>query len=117
MKTRPYLDCCAAPSLETLHRFISTETCLVAIRRCRGCGTPWFYHLCETLCELDCIDEDDERDAYDRCIWYVRLSDEEASRLMQSDQAPAPVLFADRPGFLIDANGMNPIQGIPDFVC
>jgi hypothetical protein len=114
---RPYVDCCAVPSLETLRRFISNETCLVAIRRCRGCGTHWFYHLCENLSELDCIDDLDEQDAYDRCIWYVRLSDDEATRLMQAECVPEPTLFADRQGFLMDANGMIPINGIPDFLC
>ncbi|MBN2131661.1 MAG: hypothetical protein JW741_19335 [Sedimentisphaerales bacterium] len=102
-----YLDCCKHPKLETVKCFLSTETELVAIRCCRGCGTHWFYRLHE----YECI-----TDGYDRNIWYVRLTPEEVNILMKSDAAPPPDRFADHPGFLMNEDGMNRIQGIPYFL-
>lgn len=112
----PYLDCCDAPQLETVKTFFATETQMAAIRRCRNCKSHWFYQLREILRELDRIPDEDEQDAYDRNIWYVRLTPAEADDIARLPEAPDPDRFADRPGFLMDANGMNRIQGTPAFL-
>lgn len=96
--------------------FHAADTIMVAIRRCRACGVHWFYFLREDLCELDQIPDNVESDSYDRNIWYVRLEDAEAESLIKEGKVPDPALFDGRSGFLMDATGMHPVTGIPDFV-
>jgi len=108
MGTAKYLDCCKEPSLETVKSFLSAECDMAAIRRCRTCGCHWYYRLREHAFS--------NADTYDRSIWYVRLTPEETDTLIQAAAAPEPSLFADRPGFLMDADGMNSIQGVPEFL-
>ena len=116
-KTSAYIDCCAAPKLETIHTFLSPETMIIAIKCCQDCGTQWFYLLREDLCELESFSDEVTEKDYDQHKWYVRLAPDEAKKLLSSATAPDQRLFAGRPGFLRDANGMNPIVGVPDFIC
>lgn len=105
--TIKYLDCCAKPALETIKMFLSLEREMVAIHRCQHCGCHWFYWLREYQ-----ITTDD----YNRRKWYVRLTPEEAEMLAETSGTPDPSLFAGRPGFLRDEDGMNAIEGIPSFL-
>lgn len=100
-----YLDCCEKPDLRTVKLFLSTENETVSIRRCRKCGCHWFFRLREYSIATD---------DYDRSKWYVRLTPEETEMFIKSETMPDPSLFADRPGFLRDADGMSMIRGVPD---
>ena len=102
-----YIDCCGKPVLATVKSFLATEYEMVDIRRCLNCGCHWFYHLREYTITTD---------EYDRRKWYVRLSHEEVGELLKLDAPPPPSLFADRPGFLRDEDGMSKIKGIPYFL-
>ena len=115
-KAAIYLDCCQAPVLETVKSFLSTECDMVAIRRCRKCGCHWFYRLKECITELDVTRDDASANEYDRQIWYVRLTPDEAETLMRSEDMPDPSIFAGRPCFVRDADGMKRSEGIPYFL-
>ncbi len=111
-----YLDCCETPILETVKRFASTDTGMIAIRRCQNCRCQWFYCLEEDLRELGLFRGDSDPNKYDRQIWYVRLADDEAAALVEAEATPDPNLFAERSGFLMDADGMTRIVGVPKFM-
>lgn len=102
------IDCCPEPSLKTVKTFVSTDELLIRIRRCAKCGAHWFCHV--RAFEVSGCDH------YNRFKWYVRLSEDEAAVLIQSDDPPATERFHDRPGFLRDDDGLNRIQGVPDYI-
>lgn len=102
-----HLDCCAAPALATAKLLHSTETEMMAVRRCGQCGCSWYYLL--RACE-------NRRGDYDRQAWFVRLTAEEAESLTSRAGVPDPHMFAGRPGFLRDADGLQRIEGLPYFL-
>jgi hypothetical protein len=107
--TKPiiHLDCCETPALATARLLLSTEVEMMAVRKCRHCGCCWYYVM--RTCE-------NRRGDYDRQSWFVRLSADEAESLTSRPGVPDPQMFAGRPGFLRDADGLQRIEGLPYFL-
>ena len=100
-----HLDCCNAPSLETLKGLYEGHHDSEAVCQCASCQAFWFYRFHEYVTFLD----DD-----DWTVWLTRLSEEEARALLgESAEGASREFLASRAAFMFDRGGVRRVQGQP----
>ena len=102
-----FLDCCDAPSLDTIRVLYESHHDLEALQICTACTTYWFYRFHE---HVDWHDGND-----DLTSWYTRLSTEEGAHLTHADRTAVDLAYLRRrPSWMDDREGVQLVTGAPD---
>ena len=99
-----YLDCCAAPQLETVRAIHESSHEDESLRQCKNCGRYWFYRFHEAI---------SFGDNDDITIWYSPITEEETAHIMLTEGRPDLSFLANRPSFVKDAGGVRQTTGQP----
>ena len=76
------------------------------LRQCQTCGAWWFYRFHEYVS----YDKDDEITQ-----WYTVVTEEEAATVMRAKERPDLSFLAKGSGFMIDAQGVQRVDGQPTY--
>ena len=100
-----YLDCCEHPTLEVVRSLYQEDHDAEALMRCTRCQTPWFYrfHAYATTAGDDLTS------------WYTRLTNEEAERILATEDPAALDLdfLKSRQNWMQDDEGPRQVPGQP----
>ena len=100
-----YLDCCSAPTLDTIKNVSTSRHGTAALRQCTNCKTCWFYRYSEYTNWAEGKDYD--------TVWYTQLKEDEAKAIMASDE-PDLSFLANKPSFVEDESGVTRGKGQPE---
>jgi hypothetical protein len=100
-----YLDCCEQPTLEVVRSLYQEDHDAEALMRCTHCPTPWFYRVHEYATPA----------GDDLTSWYTRLADEEAERILTTEDPTVLDLdfLKSRQSWMHDDEGSRQVAGQP----
>ena len=105
MSVEDHVDCCQQPKLDTVKSLYQGRHDCEALRQCQNCGAFWFYRYHEYVT----FESDD-----DWTVWYSRLTNDDARQIVSSDDRTDLSFLERRAGFMIDASGVQRVDGQPD---
>jgi hypothetical protein len=101
-----FLDCCEQPTLEVVRSLYQASHDAEALMRCRHCQAPWFYRFHEHTAAPG---------GDDLTSWFTRLNDEEAERILTTEDPDALNLefLTTRQSWMHDDQGPQQVPGQP----
>ena len=105
MSVEDHVDCCQQPKLDTVKSLYQGRHDCEALRQCQHCGAFWFYRYHEYV---TFVSDDD-----DWTVWYSMLTDEDAKQIQEAQERPDLGFLAQRPGVMIDKEGVRKVSGQP----
>jgi hypothetical protein len=101
-----YLDCCSQPTLKVVRSLYQEDHDAEALMRCAHCQTLWFYRFHEHAAAPG---------GDDLTSWFTRLNDEEAERILTTEDPHALDLgfLTTRQSWMHDDEGPRQVHGQP----
>lgn len=107
MDIKDYLNCCSSPDLGRVKTIYESNHDCEWIDRCNNCKIYWFHRFHEYV---DYYEGND-----DITIWYTLITDEEARKIIDSEDRPNLEFLEKRESIMVDNSGIKVVKGQPSY--